>query len=281
MRFTLFIFILLILSGKASADNVSWHIKDSVLYINENVRKIPEYAFADNKGIREVRFGTLSKLEEIGEYAFLGCSNLHSLALPEGVITIGEGCFRECSDMISLTLPESITAYPKSMCMWDINLRCIEVSGNLEDIGSHCFAYCKSMERIEIPEGVRHIGSNAFSMCESLRSIFLPTTVEELESYAFSECISLENAELPANNKLLGELIFSGCINLRSLTIKSDTPPEFDCNSFIFEPDETNLYEQCHLFVPKNSIKRYRHAHGWNLFQSISGANNQNQGLGS
>ena len=90
--------------------------------------------------------------------------------------------------------------------------------------------------------------------------------MKELESYAFSECVSLESAVMPANRNMLGELIFSGCRNLSRLTVMSPVPPTFDCNSFIFEPDETELYKNCRLLVPEGKEAAYKSARGWCLF---------------
>ena len=48
-------------------------------------------------------------LEEIGELAFLDCSELDSLTLPNSVKTIGQNAFHECSGLVSLVVPNSVT----------------------------------------------------------------------------------------------------------------------------------------------------------------------------
>ena len=186
--------------------------------------------------------------------------------LPASLEKIGEGAFRECSGLESLAIPEKVKALPKYLCAWDTTLREVKLPSRLEDIGSHAFAYCGKLDSISIPASVAHIGSNAFSFCSSLKSVELPRNMRELESYAFSECVSLESARMPANKKLLGELIFSGCTSLRDITVMSPVPPPFDCNSFIFEPDETSIYEKCRLHVPSGTEAAYSKAPGWNLF---------------
>lgn len=265
---SLLMFILISISSGFGSER--WSVRDSVLMIRGNVTDIPAYAFKDRSDFREIRFEAPVRLRTIGEYAFLGCSNLRIVKLPQGVSKLGEGCFRECVSLEIMSVPESVKTLPRSFCQWNGVLQTVVLPAGLEDIGSHAFAYCGKLREITIPRRVKHIGSNVFSFCESLREVKVPASVTELESYAFSECVSLERAELPANNSLLGELIFSGCRNLRELTVNSAIPPKFDCDSFIFEPDETALYERCRLLVPAGSLERYVSAPGWRFFKEIT-----------
>ena len=47
--------------------------------------------------------------DEIGDYAFEGCSGLTSLTLPASISEIGDFAFSDCSGLTSLTLPDGIT----------------------------------------------------------------------------------------------------------------------------------------------------------------------------
>lgn len=246
-----------------------WTVRDSVLLIAGGTGEIPAYAFQDRRDIAEVRFEEPVSMSSIGEYAFLGCSSLRTITLPSGLKKLGEGCFRECTALKTLVIPATVKEIPKGMCMWNVSLTSIILPAALRDIGAHAFAYCRALEDVEIPASVGHIGSNAFSRCSSLRTIKLPARMKELESYAFSDCVSLQSAILPANSNLLGELIFSGCVSLRSITVNSTVPPRFDCDSSLFEPDETALYESCLLTVPHKARAAYRRAPGWSLFPHI------------
>lgn len=245
-------------------------ISDSVLTVKASVGHIPPYAFADREDISEVRFEKGSAVTSIGDYAFLGCENIRKIDFPASVTKLGEGSFRECRGLREITIPRRVKALPKYSFAWCENLERFLLPKGLNDIGAHAFAYCKSIEEIEFPATLAHIGSNAFSRCTSLRSVTLPVGITELESYAFSDCENLEKAELPANGSLLGELIFSGCEKLRQIRIGWCKPPAFDCNSFLFEPDDREAYIRCRLIVPSGCESRYRKAHGWNLFEIIA-----------
>ena len=47
--------------------------------------------------------------DELGDYAFYGCSGLTSLTIPSSVTEIGDYAFKGCSGLTSLTLPSSVT----------------------------------------------------------------------------------------------------------------------------------------------------------------------------
>lgn len=245
-------------------------VRDSVLCVLGGVRKLPPFAFRDNDGFREVRFESPVVIEEIGDYAFLGCTRLRSVDLPASVRRIGEGAFRECSSLGTVVVPKRVAALPRYAFAWCSGLREVRLPAGLRDIGSHAFIYCGSLESVSIPASVTHVGSNAFTLCTSLREVALPPSVTELESYAFAGCSSLERAELPANGHLLGELIFSGCRALREIREMSPVPPEFDCSSTLFEPEEDYMYKRCRLVTRPDAVPLYRRAAGWSRFVDVA-----------
>ncbi|MDE7159723.1 MAG: leucine-rich repeat domain-containing protein [Muribaculaceae bacterium] len=252
------------------------------LIVADTVTRILPYAFAGRDDIRRVEFTDESKCTEIGEYAFLGCRNLSEIILPASLETLGEGCLQECESLKSLSVPQKVKALPKEMLKWCGALESVELPRTLADIGARAFIYCTSLRSVTangaaprdiegayIPQGVEHIGSNAFGHCAALERVVIPASVTELESYAFAECTSLREAWLPANDCLLGELMFSGCRSLTDLYESSPAVPRFDCDSYIFEPDETALYARCRLHVPAPSRPAYTCAPGWKLFPII------------
>lgn len=207
---------------------------------------INEGEYMDRTDIDEIEIVEECGITEIPDYAFLGCTSLKKVSLPSGLKKIGFQAFSECSALESINFPKS-----------------------LEDIGSNSFTYCKSLDNVEFPDGLKHIGHNAFSFCSSLKEAILPDSLEEIESYAFSDCESLRKVRLPANDHLLGELMMNCCPNLVEIIEPSPKVPKLDCESFIFDPEDTEAYERCRLKVPEKAINEYKNSASWQLFENI------------
>jgi hypothetical protein len=79
----------------------------------------------------------------------------------------------------------------------------IQISSDIEILGSSCFSYCKSLSSIsfESNSGLNRIESFAFSN-SSLESISIPRNVEILGSSCFSDCKSLSSISFESNSRL-------------------------------------------------------------------------------
>ena len=213
------------------------------LVITEPIR---EGQYIDRTDIEEIEILDGCGISEIPDYAFLGCTSLKSVKLPQGLKKLGFQAFSECESLQSINMPNS-----------------------LEDIGSNCFAYCSNLDNVEFPDSLKHIGHNAFSFCSSLKEVILPDGLEEIESYAFSDCDSLQRVRLPANDNMLGELMMNCCPHLVEIVASSKIAPKFDCESFIFDPEDEAAYGRCLLKVPDNSIDSYIVSKSWQMFNKI------------
>lgn len=194
------------------------------------------------------------------------------LVVPAGVTMIDDYAFQYREDFKSIEFAEPcrVREIGRGAFSWCVNLESVKLPRSVVDLKSQAFAYCDKLVSVTFPSRLLHVGANCFSFCKALGDVALPASVNELESYAFSECVSLGRAVLPANAKLLGELIFSGCRMLERIEINRTVPPEFDCNSTLFENTENFMYERCVLRVPPKAVERYRSAPGWRLFKEIS-----------
>ena len=104
----------------------------------------------------------------IGRDAFLGCSNLTSITIPDSVISIGNNAFFGCTSLTSITIPDGVTS-----------------------IESYAFYACTSLTSINIPDSVTSIESWAFQRCRSLTSITIGVGVTSVDGSAFFQCSSL------------------------------------------------------------------------------------------
>ena len=86
--------------------------------------------------------GSKYSVTSIGELAFIYCSGLTSIAIPNSITSIGKSAFEGCSGLTSVTIPNSVTS-----------------------IGESTFFKCSGLTSITIPNSVTSIGDFAFSYC--------------------------------------------------------------------------------------------------------------------
>ena len=157
--------------------------------------------------------------DEIGEFAFDGCSGLTSLTLPAGITSIGEYAFYGCSGLTSLNLPAGITEIGYG-AFWDCSrLTSLNLPTGITKIGSYAFYGCSGLTSLNLPAGITEIGESAFWCCSRLTSLTLPASITEIGSSAFYGCSGLTSVILPAGITEIGEKAFDGCSGLTSLIL--------------------------------------------------------------
>ena len=135
----------------------------------------------------------------IGDGAFMGCSSLTSISLPDGVTSIGNGAFLSCIDLKSIILPDSVTS-----------------------ISDEAFWHCRSLTNIILPASITSINIVTFADCSSLTSITLPAGVTSICDEAFEGCSSLENVYFDGGIPDVGNSAFSGCSKSLNFYCASD-----------------------------------------------------------
>ena len=93
--------------------------------------------------------------DEIGEYAFEGCSGLTSLTLPDGITSISDCAFEGCSGLTSLNLPAGITSISNCAFSGCSGLTSIYVyAEKVPGIGSYAFEECDAKKcTVYVPKG--------------------------------------------------------------------------------------------------------------------------------
>ncbi len=90
------------------------------IVIPKKVKTVEDYAFAECSALEGIKFecmhpeaGSSAGLDRIGMDAFMNCTNLMSINIPETVRYIGNQAFRGCSRLERLLIPKSVKAvYP-------------------------------------------------------------------------------------------------------------------------------------------------------------------------
>ena len=181
------------------------------------------YSVTDYKGNEtEVIIPSIYKgypVTSIDYGAFLYCTSLISIEIPNSVTSIGHYAFEDCTSLISIEIPNSVTSIGNWAFFRCTSLTSIEIPDSVTSIGDVAFAYCESLTSIEIPNSVTSIGVSAFAYCESLTSIEIPNSVTSIGNRAFSSCTSLTSIEVPDSVTSIGDEAFRGCTSLESVVI--------------------------------------------------------------
>ena len=144
----------------------------------------------------------------INYYAFLGCTEIESVHIPESVSSLGYGSFAGCSGLREVNIPSCVTKIPNAL-----------------------FYECSSLSNLEIPEGVTTIGYSAFCGCTNLTQITIPAGVELIDMYAFAYCSGLKRVII-LGNPMIDETAFIGCgADLEIITTVVESHQATDPNS--------------------------------------------------
>ena len=176
----------------------------------------------------------------IDDFAFYNCSELTSIAIPEGVTNIGGATFYGCSELTSISLPESI-----------------------KTIGKKAFYGCSGLISIAIPEGVTNIGEATFYGCSKLTQIIIPDSVTTIEAGAFKNCTNIETIYLGNNIASIGDSAFSECQSVYEITCKAKKVPN------VYDSTFENVSTLATLYVQQESIKKYKIHPVWSRFFDI------------
>ena len=159
--------------------------------------------------------------DELGIYAFKGCSGLTSMIIPSGVTSIGDWTFEGCRGLTSLTIPSGVTSIGNRAFHGCSGLTSLTIPSGVTSIGNYAFHDCSGLTSLTLPSSVTSIGYGAFDGCSGLTSLTIPSGVTEISDWTFEGCSGLTSLTIPSSVTSIGDEAFSGCSGLTSLTIPS------------------------------------------------------------
>ena len=164
------------------------------------------------------------RVTSIGDRAFINCTGLTSITIPDSVTSIGGGAFYDCTGLTSVTIGNSVTSIGDAAFGNCTGLTSITIPDSVTVIGWEAFAGCSGLTSITIPDSVTSIG-DSFKGCDNL------TYNQYDNAYYFGngvnpyvvlvEAISedITSVNIHENTKFIYNSAFSGCTGLTSITI--------------------------------------------------------------
>jgi hypothetical protein len=151
----------------------------------------------------------------IGNEAFLSCTLITSVVIPDTVTSIGDWAFAGCSALETIVIPASVTSIGKGAFSECTSLKSIifEDGSKLTSIGDYAFNDCSALTSITLPEGLESIGTFSFNGCTSLASFKTPSTLKSIGDLAFYNCDALNaDGALVLNEAIekIGKFAFAG-----------------------------------------------------------------------
>ena len=151
--------------------------------------------------------------------AFMNCSKLSSIIIPDSVTSIGELAFGNCSGLTSITIPDSVTSIGGQAFQECDNLTSIAIPNTVANISSYAFSGCTSLTSVTFGENsqLTIIGAGAFGYCSGLTVVTIPDSVTFISNNAFVSCSSLISVVIPNSVTSIGYTTFGNCSSLTNV----------------------------------------------------------------
>ena len=147
-------------------------------------------------------------LTTIEERAFMGCTALAEITIPERITSIGDKAFVNC--------PALATVHFNAVNCSSMNT--VYNNENYSVFMSNQTTF--PLTNLIIGSNVQNIPDYAFRGCNQIQNLTIPASVTTVGDHAFYECTNLTTLTIDGGE--YGEYAFFGCSNLETLTIGED-----------------------------------------------------------
>lgn len=198
---------------------------------------------------------------EIGSKAFMGCTNLSSVTIGNGISTVQSFAFYECERLTSVTIPNSVTyindgfMYCPSLTAFTVgagNPVYSSIDGVLFNSSRGTLVQYPSSKHgsvVVVPgfvngSPVTSIGDGAFRGCTNLTTVTIPNTVTRIGREAFRNCHNLNSMMIPKSVTDIEYNAFLFCPRLTEFTVDAENPTYSSLEGVLFNKSQ-NLLIQC------------------------------------
>lgn len=133
-------------------------------------------AFENNTSITSVSLPT--SVSYIDTDAFMGCSNLKTINLPEGLEYIGTRAFQNSGLTGTLEIPSSVTTIENMAFSGCNNITYVTINEGLSELKSSSFGNMKNLKIVSIPVSITKM-TYPFGSTENLSTVYYGGTLED------------------------------------------------------------------------------------------------------
>ncbi|MBQ7715024.1 MAG: InlB B-repeat-containing protein, partial [Clostridia bacterium] len=214
----------------------------------------PWYSFSTDVKFLKLLDGVTS----IGNYAFVYCTNLEDIMIPDSISSVGSKPFPD-----ELSLPfntydaadyigNSDNPYVALIKPLNQDITQCRVHEKARAIASDAFYHCESLASVTISCEACVIPYGLFCGCPALKSVSIGGAVEEIQTYAFATCTSLETVYLFGTPYICKDA-FSGDQNIKEIYFYG-TEKEWDLVRYTAE-DGNRYFVRANVIFPVGKIE--------------------------
>ena len=212
-----------VITGKAThvaggAFNGMANLKEIV--ISKNVKELQFNCLDNNKSLTTVTFEEGCQITTIAQQAFLGCTALETIDLPNTVTSMGTKVFNGCTSLENVTWPTGMTTIPNFTFYGCTSLSEFTIPDNITTLGDSSFQGCSALKNINISANsqISNKWISIFRGCTNLESIFIPPLVTEIRYDNFWDCNSLKQITFSEGlESISGGNNFTSCSSLEKI----------------------------------------------------------------
>ncbi len=246
----------------------------------DNVSKIPESLLYRVTSLKSIEIP--NTVTEIGNYAFQ-YSGLMELTIPESITNIGimafancpnlttvyfnaincnkvNGIFNSCEALNKVVFGKSVKIIPESLLMGCANLKEINISDSVTEIGKYAF-WGTGIEEITIPSGITQICESPLGSCKNLTTIYynaknctmdnafssstltnviIGESVIKIPSYFLNDCEKVTQITIPESVSTIGGFAFAFCNELKTINFNA-----VNCETVVAPNNISNVFWTC------------------------------------
>ena len=128
---------------------------------------IDSSALQENTNLNKITIS--SKITEIPQNAFEGCTNLDSVIMDRAEITkIGQYAFRD-TKISEIKIPETVTTIENNAFMGTL-ISILDIPDSVTTLGAYAFSHCPNLMTVTIGSGIGSLENNPFLGCGGITS---------------------------------------------------------------------------------------------------------------